>query len=45
MTTRFDRAFTEGDDGVLRAEDGSVVERIATGEDSVLGPLPLLAQR
>ena len=35
MTTRFDRAFTEGDDGVLRAEDGSVVERIATGEDSV----------
>ena len=35
MTTRFDRAFTEGDDGVLRAEDGSVVERIATGEDSI----------
>ena len=35
MTTRFDRAFTEGDDGVLRTEDGSVVERIATGEDSV----------
>ena len=35
MTTRFDRAFTEGDDDVLRAEDGSVVERIATGEDSV----------
>ena len=35
VTTRFDRAFTEGDDGVLRAEDGSALERIATGEDSI----------
>ena len=35
VTTRFDRAFAEGDDGILRAEDGSVLERIATGEDSL----------
>jgi len=35
VTTRFDRAFAEGDDGILRAEDGSVLERIATGEDSI----------
>ena len=35
VTTRFDRAFAEGDDGVLRAEDGSVLERIAAGEDSI----------
>ena len=35
VTTRFDRAFAEGDDGVFRAEDGSVLERIATGEDSI----------
>ena len=35
VTTRFNRAFTEGDDGVLRAEDGSALERIATGEDSI----------
>ena len=35
VTTRFDRAFAEGDDGVLRAEDGSVLERIATEEDSI----------
>ena len=34
VTTRFDRAFAEGD-GILRAEDGSVLERIATGEDSI----------
>ena len=35
VTTRFDRAFAEGDDGVFRAEDGSVLERIATEEDSI----------
>ena len=35
VTTRFDRAFTEDDDGILRAEDGSVLERIAAGEDSI----------
>ena len=35
VTTRFDRAFTEGNDGVLRTEDGSVLERIATGKDSI----------
>ena len=35
VTTRFDRVFAEGDDGVLRADDGSVLERIATGEDSI----------
>ena len=35
VTTRFDHAFAEGDDGVLRAEDGSVLERIAAGEDSI----------
>ena len=35
VTTRFDRAFAEGDDGILRAQDGSVLERIATGEDSI----------
>ena len=35
VTTRFDRAFAEGDDGILRAEDGSVLERIATREDSI----------
>ena len=35
VTTRFDRAFAEDDDGILRAEDGSVLERIAAGEDSI----------
>ena len=35
VTTRFDHAFAGGDDGVLRAEDGSVLERIAAGEDSI----------
>ena len=35
VTTRFDHAFAEGDDGVLRAEDGSELERIAAGEDSI----------
>ena len=35
VVTRFDRAFTESEDGVLRTEDGLVLERIATGEDSI----------
>ena len=34
-TTQFDRAFDPGDDGVLRDADGEVLERIATGADSI----------
>ena len=34
-TTRFDRAFVPGDDGVLRDADGAVLERMATGADSI----------
>ena len=34
-TTQFDRAFAPGDDGVLRGADGVVLERMATGEDSI----------
>ena len=34
-TTKFDRAFVPGDDGVLRDADGAVLERMATGADSI----------
>ena len=34
-TTQFDRAFALGDDGILRGADGVVLERMATGEDSI----------
>ena len=34
-TTQFDRAFALGDDGVFRDADGAVLERMATGEDSI----------
>ena len=34
-TTKFDRAFVPGDDGVLRDADGVVLERMATGADSI----------
>ena len=34
-TTEFDRAFAPGDDGVFRDADGEVLERMATGEDSI----------
>ena len=34
-TTKFDRAFVLGDDGVLRDADGAVLERMATGADSI----------
>ena len=34
-TTKFDRAFAPGDDGVFRSEDGLVLDRMATGEDSI----------
>ena len=34
-TTQFDRAFDPGDDGGLRDADGEVLERIATGADSI----------
>ena len=34
-TTRFDRAFVPDDDGVLRDADGTVLERMATGADSI----------
>ena len=34
-TTKFDRAFVRGDDGVLRDADGTVLERMATGADSI----------
>ena len=34
-TTKFDRAFVPGDDGVLRDADGTVLERMATGADSI----------
>ena len=33
--TKFDRAFVPDDDGVLRATDGTVLERMATGADSI----------
>ena len=33
--TKFDRAFVPDDDGVLRAADGAVLERMATGADSI----------
>ena len=34
-TTKFHRAFAPGDDGVFRSEDGLVLDRMATGEDSI----------
>ena len=34
-TTQFDRAFVLGDDGVLRDADGEILERMATGADSI----------
>ena len=34
-TTQFARAFVPGDDGVLRAADGAVLEQMATGADSI----------
>ena len=34
-TTKFDRAFVPGDDGVLRDADGAVLERMATSADSI----------
>ena len=34
-TTKFDRAFVPDDDGVLRAADGTALERMATGADSI----------
>ena len=34
-TTEFDRAFVLGDDGVLRDADGEILERMATGADSI----------
>ena len=34
-TTEFHRAFAPGDDGVFRAEDGLVLDRMATGADSI----------
>ncbi|MYC71628.1 MAG: hypothetical protein F4X17_13060 [Gemmatimonadetes bacterium] len=34
-TTEFDRAFVLGDDGVLCDADGAVLERMATGADSI----------
>ena len=34
-TTKFDRAFVLDDDGVLRDADGEILERMATGADSI----------
>ena len=34
-TTEFHRAFAPSDDGVFRTEDGLVLDRMATGEDSI----------
>ena len=35
MSTQFDRSFAPGDDGVFRDAGGEVLERMATGEDSI----------